>query len=1285
VTDYLNPSTRHGGVKQIVVPDRATVVPVDDAPFDDEQYVRINGEWVPYNTPPIIPDTLAPKPPTALSGDGTMAPNGTRVDYELEWTAPTQNTDDSPLTDFAYYVVRWRYGLGGVYQMFTTKETTFALPGLVPATNIEWGVLARDYSGNDSTWATNTITGVVDTVGPAKPSAPTLTSQLGTVTAAWDGLANGGGAMSADFARLDLYQSATTGGPWTLVDSLRGPGTIVVASVPVGTTRFFSSIAIDTSGNASVRSTEASIVVQGIEIPDIDTTVFDSIDTDIAAAKAEAEAYTQARGTDLITNGTGVMGDATNFDTSFTFNGTDAPVGASGSFYAKNTFAYGAMTDEFQPYDPVKRLRLSFQMRQTVAGAVSKAYGFLAPHDGGGNAIGPQHYMYITGTQTTLAAPLNPGDTTITLTSSANWYGSAGKPAGAASYFRSIQFWDFVDTFGKAWPAYSYTRNVLSSDQYADGGISGNVITLRAPYSGAAKAAGTPVSQPSAGGSYLYMPSLTNGVVPEAWTTYADTHAGGIFPSASQAVPSTGGAVWASGMPPGTAKVKVGWLLNYAPTSGRHAVAAVSLSDASAANHSANNITTVQITDNAITAPKITANAVIADKIAADAVTSDKILAGAIVAGKIGAGEIIAGKLAANAVLAGNISAEAVEANNIAAGAIQATHLTSVMAVVTKLCSSTSGRRWEADQYGIRVYESDGTILINFPTDPSTPSSFYGDLMASSLTVEDQLAIRGLVNEISKGAQVVLAGGTTAPTSAPTVTIDWESYPAEVGLGFDPYRAGWHRYGAHYYTAQQVYGIGVTINRYNLDGTRDFWGFDITNGAAGAWVNQSMTMIGNIIYVLSLNSAGTTYYVQGWNVDTQTRTTAPWVYPHVFGTSGGAHRQPKLGTDGTNLWIFFTNYSSNQIQWRKYVPTTGAAVGGTSAGTAVFSREFDDVYVGNGDFGSQRIIVVAADLATAYVLTAAGAPSPNEYFTLPSAQTGALTYDSTLGIFIHFDNSGKRYSKLTSTKWTTESSMWHLSNTWYDGDATGGTHETAQSPRKSFTMLKRARLNVTTAILPVRPIPNTTDDAKATRIYIGRGAADPGRTYMERMATLADGARNWTSTNITLPAGTATSPPPASSDFPASSPGKLVSADGSSIILNGDGSFTLGTISRDATGVMSETPTPWIAPTLTNSWVNYVTGGHRVAGYRKLKDGTVELRGLVKSGTSGAGTGIFTLPVGFRPTEQEVFLQTANHPTASQGFARVDVFPTGQVQVVGYGPSATNAFLSLAGIRFSTN
>lgn len=45
MTKYINPSTRNGGVEQIMVPERGGIDSVEDAPFDDTQNVRVNGEW----------------------------------------------------------------------------------------------------------------------------------------------------------------------------------------------------------------------------------------------------------------------------------------------------------------------------------------------------------------------------------------------------------------------------------------------------------------------------------------------------------------------------------------------------------------------------------------------------------------------------------------------------------------------------------------------------------------------------------------------------------------------------------------------------------------------------------------------------------------------------------------------------------------------------------------------------------------------------------------------------------------------------------------------------------------------------------------------------------------------------------------------------------------------------------------------------------------------------------------------------------------------------------------
>lgn len=55
----------------------------------------------------------------------------------------------------------------------------------------------------------------------------------------------------------------------------------------------------------------------------------------------------------------------------------------------------------------------------------------------------------------------------------------------------------------------------------------------------------------------------------------------------------------------------------------------------------------------------------------------------------------------------------------------------------------------------------------------------------------------------------------------------------------------------------------------------------------------------------------------------------------------------------------------------------------------------------------------------------------------------------------------------------------------------------------------------------------------------------------------------------------------------------------------------------------------WTNVTYQNSWVTYVSLGDPVQ-YRKLSSGLVVIQGAASSGT--AGSAIFTLPVGYRPT-----------------------------------------------------
>jgi cytoskeletal protein CcmA (bactofilin family) len=97
----------------------------------------------------------------------------------------------------------------------------------------------------------------------------------------------------------------------------------------------------------------------------------------------------------------------------------------------------------------------------------------------------------------------------------------------------------------------------------------------------------------------------------------------------------------------------------------------------------------------------------------------------------------------------------------------------------------------------------------------------------------------------------------------------------------------------------------------------------------------------------------------------------------------------------------------------------------------------------------------------------------------------------------------------------------------------------------------------------------------------------------------------------------------------------------------------------------------WIVPAFMNSWTNYDTT-YNPAGYFKDSLGIVHLRGLVKNGTNN--TTIFTLPVGYRPSNRELQAVQTNPNT----IGRVDILADGQVTVV----SGSNVWVSLDGITF---
>lgn len=122
----------------------------------------------------------------------------------------------------------------------------------------------------------------------------------------------------------------------------------------------------------------------------------------------------------------------------------------------------------------------------------------------------------------------------------------------------------------------------------------------------------------------------------------------------------------------------------------------------------------------------------------------------------------------------------------------------------------------------------------------------------------------------------------------------------------------------------------------------------------------------------------------------------------------------------------------------------------------------------------------------------------------------------------------------------------------------------------------------------------------------------------------------------------------------------------------------------------------WIAPSLTNSWVNY-GAPYALAGYMR-KNGIVYLQGLVKLGAV-TGVPIFTLPPGFRPAGALIVDGILNNRIVTTGAAsagtahthpvnigdvpvRINIGTDGTIGISAAGSSLANGYLSLSGISF---
>lgn len=390
-------------------------------------------------------------------------------------------------------------------------------------------------------------------------------------------------------------------------------------------------------------------------------------------ADKQALAAVTARLENMVTNGDSGTYDNTNF-TDFVFDGTEA--GAGRGMFTHTQDPYTGMeevfTDENYAVDPLTFYRFSYFARQIAVEFPSiNLYhdAFVVSFDADNIEIESQHVAKHAGsTLTRLAADLNNGDTTITLTDATGWYN------GSDPSMSSIGFFPYTAANGYVYSEYTYTRDGLFGGQWAASGITGNVITLAAAYSGPTIPTGTAVANMVESSDYDYV-AAEDEEVPDIWTKFQGVIGGRplyALPLENDVVDSSLGVYSADdGFRWGTFFTKIGWMLHKdgdtsAPASTTQGISGVEYGPARVAPADVNdNVTSISgdsITTGTVNTDRLNTTSIATQILTADSITSgmiDVTSLSAIAAdlGSISGGEINigGGKFIVNS--AGNLSA----------------------------------------------------------------------------------------------------------------------------------------------------------------------------------------------------------------------------------------------------------------------------------------------------------------------------------------------------------------------------------------------------------------------------------------------------------------------------------------------------------------------------------------------------------------------------------------------------------------------------------------------------
>jgi hypothetical protein len=223
----------------------------------------------------VTNDGLPPAAPTNLNLSSVgYAEEGvlgkvSKSSVALSWTGPTTNSTGGSLNDLAGYRI-WYSTTASTGPWIGKQnfglETEQTIVGLTPDITYYFKVIAYDSYGLDSAGLSGNILTVKTALSVEKPSAPILTSRLGTIKALWNGkdYDNVDTPLSI-LAYVEVHYSTTSGftpSSSTLLGTISGVnGFVIAADLQYNTDYYFKFIAVDINKRSTAASTQSTAKV----------------------------------------------------------------------------------------------------------------------------------------------------------------------------------------------------------------------------------------------------------------------------------------------------------------------------------------------------------------------------------------------------------------------------------------------------------------------------------------------------------------------------------------------------------------------------------------------------------------------------------------------------------------------------------------------------------------------------------------------------------------------------------------------------------------------------------------------------------------------------------------------------------------------------------------------------------------------------------------------------------------------------------------------------------------